>query len=121
METIINNELFDVFMEWEKTSGLRIVAHDNSLSMPFIPYASNEYAASQKKLLIVGQEARDYPPFDDNWHKQQICVNEYFESQLHGKKLISTIVPHFGLFYVNSNIIMVGLHVGTILIRCMDL
>ena len=80
----INTELLDTFLEWEQKSNYIDIARENSLSRPYVCSISNYYFNSEKRIMIVGQETKDFPSFEDKWLEPDIQKwgVEYLEKQL---------------------------------------
>ncbi len=68
----INMKLLNAFREWEEKSCFMVVAKENNLSRPYVCSVSERYPNSAKRIMIIGQETYDFPPFNDDWPEYSI-------------------------------------------------
>ena len=79
-----NVYLLNAFLEWEQKNCFMGVARENNLSRPYVCSVSERYFNSRKRIMIIGQETYNFPPFNDDWAEQNIQKwgVEYLEKQL---------------------------------------
>ena len=85
----VNKRIRDVYNEWEKEVFLPFVTSnkiETQISIPFITSVSEKYTMSDKRIMIVGQEQRDWSAFSDksDWDAQ-VFSEEYLCKQLWGE------------------------------------
>ena len=70
----MNNKLAEVQEQWNQTILFPYVAehNDHILSRPFYFGVAEEYIDSPKRIMIVGQETRNYGSYYDNWPMSDI-------------------------------------------------
>ena len=79
-----NKRLLETFREWEKQSNFLAVAKKHMLSRPFVCSVSDRYIDAKKRIMIVGQETKDFPLYDYDWSEEEIQSwgIAYLEKQL---------------------------------------
>lgn len=65
----LNKELLEIQEQWNQCVLFPYIEshNDHILSRPFYFGVSDEYMGSPKKIMIVGQETRDYGSYHDDW------------------------------------------------------
>jgi len=63
----INERLLEIQREWIKSCGADEIAKEVRLSRPFSFAVTKEYVKNQNKVMVIGQEARDFGEYADNW------------------------------------------------------
>lgn len=84
----MNKKLQDARAEWTEKILYPFAqkANNETLSVPFYFGVSDSYIKNEKKLMIIGQEARDFGLFSGDWkmeHTQKWCIS-YSEYQTSG-------------------------------------
>lgn len=80
----VNERLLDAIREWEERCSFSRVAQENSLSRPFVCSVSERYLRARRRIMIVGQETKDFPLYSDDWPEEHIQAwgVAYLERQL---------------------------------------
>lgn len=66
MSKNINSQLLELQMEWLAACAADEMAKKYPLSRPFSFAVTDQYLRSKKRIMIVGQEARDYGSYDSD-------------------------------------------------------
>ncbi len=80
----INSQLLERQEEWLKECNADSISKEFRLSRPFSFAITSEYIKSSNRIMIVGQEARDFCSYEDDWPLKNIqCFNiDYTRTQL---------------------------------------
>lgn len=67
MDISINGDLLRLQEDWLDQFHVSELAEKYSLSRPFSFAVTSQYVESPKRIMIVGQESKDFGPFEDGW------------------------------------------------------
>ena len=86
-----NTQLRDIHKEWKaQVFNPFLKGKENDISVPFCPGLSDEYlseSSSGKRIVIIGQETRDFTTNHDSWRTEgtQSWAIDYLRCQIYGK------------------------------------
>ncbi len=80
----INKQLLTIQKEWLEICGADDLAKIHPISRPFSFSVTEEYLSSNRKVMFIGQEAKDFGIYSDNWPIEDIQLfnKNYVDIQL---------------------------------------
>ncbi len=80
----INQKLLKIQKEWLAICGADDLAKKHPISRPFSFSVTDQFLSSDRKVMFIGQEAKGFGMFSDNWPIENIQLfnKNYVETQL---------------------------------------